>query len=144
MSGVKNTLAALILCCVLMSVCSAQTPLPDRDARFVAKLKQELGLTQHQSLELDSLYAMFNLGLQAIQDDIDRIESSDASEKEINMRVSIKVQEKKDLKEEREQALLRVLSDDQRITYETDIKPAKPAVLHFGIHNRADCNVCTR
>ena len=144
MNRLKNTLAALTLCCAFVSVCSAQTALPERDARFVAKLKQELGLSYDQAAQVDSLYVTCNQALQLLQADIDRIEASDASEKEITMRVSIKSQEKKDLKEERELALLRILTENQRTAYETDIKPAKPAVLHFGIHNRADCKVCTR
>ena len=110
----------------------------------MTKLKQELGLSPAQATQVDSLYSTCNLALQIVEAEIDRIEASEASEREINIRVSIKSQEKKDLKAEREQALLRILTEDQRTAYETDIKPAKPAVLHFGIHNRADCKVCAR
>lgn len=144
MNGLKNTLAALTLCCVFVSVCVGQNALPERDARFVTKLKQELGLSPAQATQVDSLYSTCNLALQIVEAEIDRIEASEASEREINIRVSIKSQEKKDLKAEREQALLRILTEDQRTAYATDIKPAKPAVLHFGIHNRADCKVCAR
>jgi len=34
------------------------------------------------------------------------------------------------------------LPQELRVRFEQLISPSRPAVLHFGIHNRMDCNVC--
>ena len=34
------------------------------------------------------------------------------------------------------------LPKEMRTVFEGLIAPGRPAVLHFGIHNRMDCNVC--
>ena len=34
------------------------------------------------------------------------------------------------------------LPKELRVRFEQLISPSRPAVLHFGIHNRMDCNVC--
>lgn len=142
MNGVKNTAAVLSLLWMISGAAYGQ--LPDRDARFVTKLKQELSLSAVQASQVDSLFAFYHEQLQQVEAYIDSVESSNATEAEVTMRVAIKAQERKDLKAERESDLTALFTDEQQVIYTEKIKPAKPQVLHFGIHNRADCKVCDR
>lgn len=119
-----------------------QAELSARDREYMDRLKQELNLSELQALEADSIYLTCWQAVQQLNNEIKVIERSEASEKEISMRVSIKAQERRDLKAERDAAVQRLLSKEQLAIYEEKIKPAKPQVMHFGIHNRADCKIC--
>ena len=38
--------------------------------------------------------------------------------------------------------VMTTLPHELRVRFEKIISPTRPAVLHFGIHNRMDCNIC--
>ena len=72
------------------------------------------------------------------------VERSDASEDEI-LKMVLELQGlKKSCSELRNATIKLDLPLDLRATFDELIAPNRPAVLHFGIHNRADCNVCKK
>ena len=72
------------------------------------------------------------------------VEQSDASEDEILKKVLELQGLKKSCSELRNAMIKLDLPLDLRATFDELIAPNRPAVLHFGIHNRADCNVCKK
>lgn len=94
---------------------------------------------------LDSLFIGYARELNAIDARIDSAEANpEISEDQLLVRINVLNQEKKDLKEVRELDIKSVLQPEQVAIYDEKVAPQKPKVLHFGIHNRADCNVCTK
>jgi hypothetical protein len=49
---------------------------------------------------------------------------------------------RKELRTGRDQELQWILTREQLIVFEQKLKAVKPKVLHFGMHNKADCEVC--
>ena len=72
------------------------------------------------------------------------VERSDVSEDEIQKKVLKLHGLKKSCSELRNASIKLDLPFDLRATFDKLIAPNRPAVLHFGIHNRADCNVCKK
>lgn len=140
----KYMFAILSLYLLMPFASTGQTELSGRDRQFLDRLNQELNLSEVQVLAVDSIYLYCAQSVQLLNEEIKVIERSDATEKEISMRVAIKAEERRDLKAERDAEVQRLLTVEQLKIYEEKIKPAKPQVLHFGIHNRADCKVCTQ
>lgn len=111
-----------------------------RDAMF-----ELLNLQSVQEAVIDSLFASYGRQLEAVSMEIKAMERDpNLSEEEVVLRMSVLNQEKADIRAVRELDLLSVLLPEQRSLYEEQIQPKKPAVLHFGVHNRMDCNVCTK
>jgi len=63
---------------------------------------------------------------------------------QLQTKVSALNQKKKDIRDMRELDVRLQLNPAQLKIYDEKIKPVKPQVLHFGLHNRADCKVCTQ
>lgn len=82
--------------------------------------------------------------LDQIYSDIQIIEKSNESEEEIYSKIVEKLDEKKAIIALRNSSILIKLPAGLRPTFEELTMPGRPSVLHFGIHNRADCNVCKK
>ncbi|NNE54797.1 MAG: hypothetical protein HKN32_02160 [Flavobacteriales bacterium] len=136
----------IVFVCLLTGnlLAKSQQDIPERDIRFIETLQSELQLTEGQRLTVDSIYVCNQKELSILQHEIDSLERSEITEKELNLKIAVLNQKKKDVREFREMELLDVFTVEQQTVYREKIKPAKPQVLHFGIHNRADCNVCTK
>ncbi len=129
---------------VFNNAIQAQSSLSEKDQRFLSKLSSELKLEEMQVKEITSLYQVAQIELDSLQKEIKHIEKTEDDEKMVNLKVNVLNQKKKDVKEFRELELKLLLSPDQIVAYERDIKPQKPKVLHFGIHDRAKCQVCIK
>jgi hypothetical protein len=133
--------------CIVILICNlhaASQQLSDRDARFVNQLQTELALDSIQRPQVDSLFWNSHMELNVVSHEVDSLERSTISEEELNLRIAVLNQKKKDIREYRELDLLDILTLEQQTLYTEKIKPAKPQVLHFGIHDRAKCNVCIK
>jgi hypothetical protein len=115
------------------------------DQRKRDAISEAIELTEQQAVMLDSLFIGYARELNAIDARIDSAEANpEISEDQLLVRINVLNQEKKDLKEVRELDIKSVLQPEQVAIYDEKVAPQKPKVLHFGIHNRADCNVCTK
>lgn len=115
------------------------------DQRKRDAMVKELNLNAQQVSMIDTIFAQYGRQLSALDAEIQNIETSGAyPEDQVVVRVSVLQQEKKDLREVRELDLKMLLRPEQVAIYTEKIQPNKPQVLHFGIHNRADCNVCKK
>jgi Mg2+ and Co2+ transporter CorA len=114
-----------------------------QDSTYLQRFHAELKTTPFQKSKVDSIYIAAATRLAIVDTETKVIQQSDISEEEINSKVSLANQQKKDIREVRDLEIALLLSPEQRIVYEEKIKIKKPSVLHFGMnHDRANCNVC--
>ncbi|MDG1766695.1 MAG: hypothetical protein P8H98_07870 [Flavobacteriales bacterium] len=106
-------------------------------------MKSELNLSTDQSNQVDSVFLVFNEEFEQLDQNLQSVQrDTSLTEEDLLLRMQVINQEKRDLKALRELELKNLLNKEQLVIYEEKIQPQKPQVLHFGIHNRADCNVC--
>ena len=120
-----------------ISVLSAQ------DQAKIRSMRAKLNLTEQQDLLIPSIYMHYH-GLIEDQKKIMSIVAEEPSVneeerlKDLNMRSEFI----KKLRDERDLNIELVLTPEQKEIYLTQIKIAKPQVLHFGVHDRMNCPVC--
>jgi len=118
--------------------------LPGQDERFLLELTSKLSLSEDQALHILALYEGVQVRLDSLDTEIAKLQQYGEDEASISRLVPILSQKKKDEREMRELKLKSLLAPSQLLVYEGQIKPTKPAVLHFGIHDRMYCNVCVK
>ncbi|MDZ4751474.1 MAG: hypothetical protein SGI87_07675 [Flavobacteriales bacterium] len=118
--------------------------LPEQEKKFLAKLNTELNLTSVQFAAIEKIYNSKQLELNACDSSIKVFEKTLDDEVQLQTKVSALNQKKKDIRDMRELDVRLQLNPAQLKIYDEKIKPVKPQVLHFGLHNRADCKVCTQ
>lgn len=116
----------------------------ERELAFIRNMESTLELSENQSKNVWAIYHDAALELDSLQGVIKTIEQSAIPEEQVRLQVLVMNQEKKDIKAIRDSEVESLLTEEQREKYLAEIKPVKPSVLHFGIHNRADCNVCNK
>jgi len=144
--NLKLMIQSLLWCAVLFAFgVTGQTQLPSTDERFLTELSARLELRAEQFDALQRLYLSAQLELDSIDNEIRHIQTHEDNEELAVMMIPVLQQRKKDAREQRELLLRSVLTDEQRKRYEEEIRPtAKPQVLHFGVHDRMNCNICNR
>ena len=133
-----------ILTVLLCISCFVAAQLPEQEQKFLARLKSELNLSEEKFSAIEKIYSDKQKELDACDKSIKEFEQTLDNEQELQMKVSSLNQKKKDIREMRELDVKLQLTPDQLKIYDEKIKPAKPQVLHFGIHDRANCKVCVQ
>ncbi len=123
---------------------SVSAQLSEKDSRFLSTVRDTLQLSTDQNSRLERVYLDCQKELDKLQNEVDSLEKFEESESLLNLKVNVLNQKKKDVKEQRELDLRAILTVEQKEIYDAKIKPQKPKVLHFGIHDRAKCNVCIK
>ena len=134
----------LSIVAVLCNLHASSQELSARDSRFIDQLRTELALDSVQQKAVDTLFWNSHLDMNVVAHEVDSLERADISEEILNLKIAVLNQKKKDIREFRELGLMDVLTREQQTIYSKRIKPSKPQVLHFGIHDRAKCNVCIK
>ena len=120
-----------------ISVLSAQ------DQAKIKSMRAKLNLTEQQDLLIPSIYMHYH----GLIEDQKKIMSTLAEEPSVNEEERLKDLNArsefiKKLRDERDLNLELALTPEQKEIYLTQIKIAKPQVLHFGVHDRMNCPVC--
>jgi len=136
-------ISALFLTAAMFAVV-AHGQLPETEERYLSELTAKLVLTPEQTGPVRALFEDTQRIVDSLDFEIDRLEREALSEQEVAFRVPILRQKKKDERELRDLRLREMLNTDQKRIYDNEIKPEKPVVLHFGVHERMNCNVCNR
>ena len=120
-----------------ISVLSAQ------DQAKIKSMRAKLNLTEQQNLLIPSIYLYYH-GLIEDQKKIMSIlaEEPSVNEEERLKDLNARSEYVKRIREERDLNLELALTPEQKEIYLTQIKIAKPQVLHFGVHDRMNCPVC--
>jgi len=120
-----------------ISVLSAQ------DQAKIKSMRAKLNLTEQQDLLIPSIYMHYH----GLIEDQKKIMSTVAEEPSVNEEERLKDLNArsefiKKLRDERDLNIELALTSEQKEIYLTQIKIAKPQVLHFGVHDRMNCPVC--
>jgi hypothetical protein len=120
-----------------ISVLSAQ------DQAKIRSMRAKLNLTEQQDLLIPSIYMHYH----GLIEDQKKIMSTVAEEPSVNEEERLKDLNArsefiKKLRDERDLNIELALTPEQKEIYLTQIKIAKPQVLHFGVHDRMNCPVC--
>jgi parvulin-like peptidyl-prolyl isomerase len=120
-----------------ISVLSAQ------DQAKIKSMRAKLNLTEQQDLLIPSIYMHYH----GLIEDQKKIMSTVAEEPSVNEEERLKDLNArsefiKKLRDERDLNIELALTPEQKEIYLTQIKIAKPQVLHFGVHDRMNCPVC--
>lgn len=135
------TICVLVMCSATKVANAQQLTAADERKRLAMHELLELNLVQQRVL--DTLLVGYQRKFSEIDARLKAAERDPAlSEDDVVLRMNVLTQEKADLREVRELDLKMLLTPMQRTIYEERIAPAKPQVLHFGIHNRMDCKIC--
>lgn len=143
--------AALTLC--LLSLFSRAQPmqrdsvdisvLSAQDQAKIKSMRAKLNLSEQQDLLIPSIYVHYH----GLIEDQKKIMSTVAEEPSVNEEERLKDLNArsefiKKLRDERDLNVELALTPEQKEIYLTQIKIAKPQVLHFGVHDRMNCPVC--
>jgi parvulin-like peptidyl-prolyl isomerase len=120
-----------------ISVLSAQ------DQAKIKSMRAKLNLTEQQDLLIPSIYMHYH----GLIEDQKKIMSTVAEEPSVNEEerlkdLNMRSEFIKKLRDERDLNVELALTPEQKEIYITQIKIAKPQVLHFGVHDRMNCPVC--
>lgn len=120
-----------------ISVLSAQ------DQAKIKSMRAKLNLSEQQDLLIPSIYMPYH----GLIEDQKKIMSKVAEEPSVNEEERLKDLNArsefiKKLRDERDLNIELALTSEQKEIYLTQIKIAKPQVLHFGVHDRMNCPVC--
>lgn len=114
------------------------------DQRKLDAIEKTIELDVNQKQQIQDVFSKYAVLISDIDKQISNTQKSDIPEEQIPLRVSAYNQDKKDLRDLRELEIKGILNPSQRLVYEKKIQPEKPQVLHFGLHDRANCNVCVK
>ena len=120
-----------------ISVLSAQ------DQAKIKSMRAKLNLTEQQQLLIPSIFVHYH-GLIEEQKKIMGIvaEEPSVNEEERLKDLNMLSDAIKRFRDERDLNIELALTPEQKEIYLTQIKIAKPQVLHFGVHDRMNCPVC--
>jgi hypothetical protein len=114
-----------------------------QDQAKIKSMRAKLNLTEQQDLLIPSIYMHYH----GLIEDQKKIMSTVAEEPSVNEEERLKDLNArsefiKKLRDERDLNVELALTPEQKEIYLTQIKIAKPQVLHFGVHDRMNCPVC--
>lgn len=142
---------ALFLCLIAITS-SAQPMMKDsvdisvlsaQDQARIKSIASKLNLSQQQHLLIPSIFVHYH----GLIEDQKKIMNTVAEQPSVNEEERLKdlnarSEFVKKLREERDLNVELALTHEQKEIYLTQIKIAKPQVLHFGVHDRMNCPVC--
>ena len=138
----KYLLAVILSVFFCNNSASFQTNLTGPDKSYRELLTKELNLTDTQENLMDSIFEHYQVELLEIKTERDSIESWVDDESQIVKEIDVLNKKKRELTDDRDTAIKGQLTETQLTIFNEKIRPNKPSVLHFGIHNRADCTIC--
>ncbi len=141
-----------IFVCLIALTSSAQPMMKDtvdisvlsaQDQAKIKSMRAKLNLTEQQQLLIPSIFVHYH-GLIEEQKKIMGIvaEEPSVNEEERLKDLNMLSDAIKRFRDERDLNIELALTPEQKEIYLTQIKIAKPQVLHFGVHDRMNCPVC--
>ena len=141
-----------IFVCLIALTSSAQPMMKDtvdisvlsaQDQAKIKSMRAKLNLTEQQQLLIPSIFVHYH-GLIEEQKKIMSIvaEEPSVNEEERLKDLNMRSDAIKRFRDERDLNIELALTPEQKEIYLTQIKIAKPQVLHFGVHDRMNCPVC--
>ncbi|MBL7941237.1 MAG: hypothetical protein JNM00_00625 [Flavobacteriales bacterium] len=113
--------------------------------QYVSMLDSVLVLDNDQLAKIKAVCFKTADEIMIIDKEIQSIARSEADSLDKANRISAANERKKEFKSKRDDSVRSLLTPEQQVVYDEKIKPATPAVLHFGMsHDRANCVICVK
>jgi hypothetical protein len=146
MKFVSNILPLVVITLNLLfgTSASAQTVLNDKDSRSLENIRTALNLSKEQSNAAEEIFVRYAAEIEKVESEKLALQRTSDDENLLQTQLLVLNQEIKDSREMRDLEIEAILNPLQLQIYQEKIKPQKPQVLHFGIHDRAKCGVCVR
>lgn len=114
-----------------------------QDQAKIKSMRAKLNLSEKQDLLIPTIYMHYH----GLIEEQKAIMNTIAEEPKINdaarlEAMNMRSEAIKRFRDERDLNIELVLTPEQKEIYLTQIKIAKPQVLHFGVHDRMNCPVC--
>jgi hypothetical protein len=135
----KVLLLTLVLAAAARDV---RAQLSEQDRNYLMKMRMDLLLDDAHYFRIDSIYTQADVALKQLDAQQQAWQKSEMPEDSLNVKVMNLNARKKEIRQVRDLDIRMELTDAQKVIYDEKIKPAKPQVLHFGMHDRATCPVC--
>jgi hypothetical protein len=120
-----------------ISVLSAQ------DQAKIKSMRTKLNLTEQQDLLIPSIYLYYHGIIEEQKAIMNTIAEEPKIKDEARLEaLNMRSDAIKKFRDERDLNIELALTPEQKEIYLTQIKIAKPQVLHFGVHDRMNCPVC--
>lgn len=120
-----------------ISVLSAQ------DQARIKSIESKLNLSEQQQLLIPYIFVHYHELIEEQKKIMSIVAEQPAVNEEERLKdLNVRSEFVKKLREERDLNVELVLTPGQKEIYLTQIKIAKPQVLHFGVHDRMNCPVC--
>lgn len=142
---------ALFLCSIALTS-SAQPMMKDsvdlsvlsaQDQARIKSIESKLNLSEKQQLLIPSIFVHYHELIEEQKKIMSIVAEQPAVNEEERLKdLNVRSEFVKKLREERDLNVELVLTPGQKEIYLTQIKIAKPQVLHFGVHDRMNCPVC--
>ena len=114
-----------------------------QDQARIKSIESKLNLSQQQHLLIPSIFVHYHGLIENQKKIMDTVaERPSVNEEERLKDLNARSEFVKKLREERDLNVELALTPEQKEIYLTQIKIAKPQVLHFGVHDRMNCPVC--
>ena len=140
---VMKWLLSVLLVILMAPAGSAQ--LSAGDSLFISQLNAACNLNALQLSTVDTLMKSTALQLKQLDKELSKVSRASISDEQKKSRQSEIRNQKKEIIDGRDMAIVFLLDDRQRSIFFEKVKPSKPAVLHMGMnHDRANCNVCVK
>ena len=141
-----------IFVCLIALTSSAQPMMKDtvdisvlsaQDQAKIKSMRAKLNLTEQQQLLIPSIFVHYH----ELIEDQKKIMSIVAEQPSVNEEerlkdLNMRSDAIKRFRDERDLNIELALTPEQKEIYLSQIKIAKPQVLHFGVHDRMNCPVC--
>jgi len=127
---------------IFHSLLFAQVDENSMDMRLIKTLEEVIQPDAQLRGQLDSIVRLAASNIVFQEEEKRRVQRELNDENMVMTEIKVKNQIIKDIREERDLEIQSLLNPEQLAIYNEKVKPQKPQVLHFGMHNRADCNVC--
>lgn len=147
---IRFILTLALICGVFVSW--SQTPAIDslnvsiltaQDQARIKSMKEKLSLNEKQNELIPRIFIHYHVLIQEQKEIMSTLaEETSINEEERLKDLNARSEFIKQLRDERDLNVELLLTAEQKEIYLTQIKIAKPQVLHFGVHDRMNCPVC--
>jgi hypothetical protein len=118
--------------------------LSEQDKRLLDNIRQQLNPDQQQMETITRLVSLCSAEVAALEAEKKKIQQESNDEEFLQTQLLVLNQQIKDSREFRDAGIEVLLRPEQLAVYKSKIKPDKPQVLHFGLHDKANCNICIK
>lgn len=144
----SSTILPFLLLCIaffgILPKAALSQDLSEQDKRLLENIRTQLHPDSLQLQGISQLIYLCSSETSALEAEKKKIQRESNDEAFLQTQLLVLNQQIKDSRDFRDAGIEGLLRPDQLALYKAKIKPDKPQVLHFGLHDKANCNICIK